>query len=134
MEPLDVTAFRTRIAGRPYKELVEHHLRKEKQKDMQLGLQGTIALLPEWFLPAMEAIINEWNETARHADFWNADCAHVYDLITVSANLAATVLGHTLDDEALFNAFQVITLNLASAASESRELCKFAGIRKGYLG
>ena len=134
MEPINLVQFRTQIAGSPYKSFVEHHLRRQSSKELEVALRGTIEMLPSWVLPFMESFIDEWNETARYADFWKADCDIVFSLICQHAQNVADAGGYVLDDETAFNIFQMVTLNLASTASRSRELRRLAGIRKGIFG
>ena len=134
MKPIDLKAFKEDISGKGYNKLVEYHVNKQSLKDIDKAQRGTILMLPSWFVPELESFIDEWNETGIYSDFWKNDCVVVFDHIAQHATNIADALGKHLDDETLFNIFQVITLNFAYMAHQHKQLRKFAGIKKGLFG
>jgi hypothetical protein len=86
-----------------------------------------------WFIPSMESLIDEWNETGGYSEFWRTPCAIVFNHMAEHAKNLTVITGGVLDDDDLFNIFQVLTLNFAVMASENKHLRKFAGIRKGLF-
>jgi hypothetical protein len=134
MGEIDLKEFLAGISGKPYNSFIEHHLRRQSDAERKEGLQWTIQQLPPWFIPSMEHLIDEWNETGRYSEFWKTDCAIVFNHIAEHAKNLTVITGGVLDDDDLFNIFQVVTLNFAIMASESKEVRKFAGIRKGFFG
>jgi hypothetical protein len=134
MESLSREQLRSDLAGMPYSKLVERHLKQHSNAHRAIAEREAISRLPAWFLPQMEKLVDEWNETGRYSEFWKADSATVFDHIMLSAQNAAVLAGAELDDEALVRVFQIITSNFAAMASQHRQLRKFAGIRKGLFG
>jgi hypothetical protein len=98
-----------------------------------MAIEGTKKLLPPVIMDSLEEFSDRCNSRAYDADFWREDCAQVFDLITSEACDIMQKAGITLDDETLFNLFQLVTLNFALAASLQPELRKFAGIKKGWF-
>lgn len=134
MQSICLAEVRAGLVGSPYSKLIEYHLKKQTDSTREFALQGTIQLLPDWFRPWMEGLIDEWSETGRYSGFWQTDCAVVFDHILQSARNVVAFTDNNINDDDLFNIFQVITLNFASMASQHRELRKFARIRKGFFG
>jgi hypothetical protein len=134
MQGIDLAQLRQGFAGTQYRELVQHHIRRQSLHDLETGVAGTLQLLPKSVLSGMEIGIDEWNETARHEGFWKTDTVEVFDLMLDTARRLFLLHNASATDEDLFNVFQVFVLTHAIAASENRDLRKFAGIRKGLFG
>ena len=130
---VDLNQFKEQIRGQPYNSLVQHHLRRQSVHELVLGIKGTTARLPQGVIGRVETLIDMWNSRAHDADFWRRDCAEVFEEIIWEGEMILESSGFKKDDETLFNIFQVITLNFASAAATQPTLRKFAGIKKGWL-
>lgn len=133
MQPIDMNQFRTGVKGKPYKALIQHHLKKQNDNDRNLGILGTIEMIPLEIHQALEDYIDRWNLRGYDKHFWITDCADVFDEMIQDARAVLQYSGMPEEDEILFNFFQVVTLNFASMASEQPKLRKFAGIKKGLF-
>ena len=134
MQRIDLAQLRQGFVGTKYCKLIQHHIRRQSLRDLEKGVAGTLQLLPKSVLPGMEIAIDEWNETARYEGFWETDTAEVFDLMLETARRLFLVHNASATNEDLFNVFQVFVLTHAISASESRDIRKFAGIRKGLFG
>jgi hypothetical protein len=131
--------------GRPYRELIQYHIRRTPARRLQEAAMGEAALCPvELPDQGMEFIDAINAELGYDKHFWDtATCHEALDRV-VSVAMQATPLGmtvRTLDDallpanhESVFCLFQIATLSFAYSASLQRKQRKFMGIRKGILG
>ena len=133
MQPTNLDQFRAGIRGRPYKALVQHHLKKQNQGNRIDGLYATIDLILPELHPALENYIDRWNERAYDRSFWQRDCANVFDDMIEEARALLRSDGRQEDDETLFNFFQAMTLTFAANAAEQPAMRRFAGIKKGWF-
>jgi hypothetical protein len=133
-EPFDFQSFRAGLKGKPFNRFIEHHIRRSSEKQLDMAVQGTLAMLPPIIYPAMSAAIDEWNETSRYSAFWASDSQETFDLMCQTVGTCFSLAGRPPSDEDLFNGFQVISLNIASMAAGQRAIRRFAGIRKGLFG
>ncbi len=57
--------------SRPYRELIQHHIRKQSFQQLTQGLLGTVALLPENWQPVVADYIDRVIETLGYDQgFW----------------------------------------------------------------
>lgn len=134
VETIDLEAFRSGLAGTQYRELVQHHVRRQSLQQLEMGVIGTVEMLPPALRPALETAVDEWNETARYEMLWESSTVEVFDRMLETARILLFGVGIEPTDHHLFNICQVFILTHAVGASESRELRKFAGIKKGIFG
>lgn len=88
-------------------------------------------MLPEEAKPLAETFIDRWNVRAYEKDFWQMDTAIVFDEIIDDARSILSESGIPLDDETLFNMFNIIVLSYAYSAYGQPKKRKFIGIRSG---
>ena len=118
------------LRGKQYRRLVEAHLRK-----LGKNLPGSIAAAVVLFTPeerrAAEAIIDNFNAKGYDQAFWSSDAGDVLE--SISHKLDDALSPATADEAALFNLFQLVTMNFAWMAHEQKELRKFIGIKIGWF-
>lgn len=138
MKPINIDEVKSGFRGKPYNTLIQYHIKRQNTKQLAIGIEGTKGMLPKEVLsPDMlnrfDEFFDRWNSKAYEQSFWEEDCADVFTEIINDASklLIQTKIKH--DDEALFNIFQIVTLNFALAASEQPKFRKFAGIKKGLF-
>lgn len=131
--------------SKPYRALVEHHVRRQSEHQLRTASLGEIDQLPEDLRPRVMTFIDVVNERVGYdREFWaTANCREAYDRFV---ELAAEVFrGHTFvgvpgdplwleDEELAFQLFQIPTLSFAYSASSQRAQRRFMGIRKSILG
>ena len=134
-----------RNAGpKPYRELIQHHLRDQSTQQMQAGMAGTIELLPEAAREHVTEYIDAVNGRIGYDhNFWmHADVKTAFGFIIQEAIKTLNV-GQWLsaekdayqseNHELAFNLFQIPTLNFAYSAWMDKRQRKFMGIRKGFF-
>ncbi|MBC7341789.1 MAG: hypothetical protein H5U02_04985 [Clostridia bacterium] len=144
MDKINLYEFLDGVRGRPYKALVEHHIKKQKTKELLHGCLGTIGLLPPKLQPFMEEFIDHMNTYAYNKAFWDLSCDAAFQLIEEEArnklpidDLIAVDQHNRLSEssqELLFNIFQIVTLSYAYSASDQPQMRRFIGIKKGFFG
>lgn len=130
---IDIDEFKKGLVGKPYKSLIQYHIKKQNSQKIDNAIKGTISLLPNGMHNVAEIIIDFWNSRAQEKTFWERDCADVFDEVTWETAAIAEKRGLETNAEALFNVFQIVTLNFAFMASTQPNLRKFAGIKKGWF-
>lgn len=132
-------------ASRPYRKLVEHHLKRSSASELMEASLGETALLPEDLQGLVMDYIDETNTRfAYHADFWaHTTCQEAFEKIL---DVAISVFPlkdriKSVEDamkpenhDLAFGLFQMPTINFAYSASMQRDQRKFMGIRKGLFG
>jgi len=130
-KPIDLPELRAQFAGTRFCELVQHHLRRQTQRERIQGVQGTIALLPATERGLAEEFIDRWNVRTNDRDFWQRDTADVFDEVVADARSVLRPFGLETDDEAAFNLFNIIVLNYAYGAYDQPRMREFMGIGGG---
>ena len=130
---------------RPYRQLVEHHLRRKSVPDLQQAVIGETDLLPQQVRPFVMGYIDVTNrQLAYDQEFWSrVTCREAFEAIieiaiesmpigdkVASVNEALEPSNHEL----AFGLFQICTLSFAYSASTQRKQRQFMGIRKGIFG
>lgn len=118
--------------NRPYRELVEHHIRKQSTNQLRIASVGELSGLPESLQPKGMSFIDVVNEQLSYdRQFWQtATCREAFERIVAIAfdhfddddRLAATSDDpFWLDEEQLgFALLQISTLSFAYSASTQR--------------
>jgi len=130
---------------RPYKELVEYHVKKTPIERIMLAISGTASLLPDECNKLLIEFIDAANEKLGYDQhFWKFSdiktaFGKIIQLAISSLPLQAAISCEAdaylyNNHELAFNLFQVITLNFAYSAIQSRDMRKFIGIKKGFFG
>jgi hypothetical protein len=139
-----LTEFLALAGEKPYRKLVEHHIRRQSSEQIQASLLDEVHLLPVPLQRYVEPFIDVVNARVGHdQSFWaGGSCRAAADTI---ADAAAQVIPQeellgafnaTLRDgktDLSLGIFQIATLNFALSASLQREQRKFMCIRKGLF-
>ena len=137
--------FLSGAGNRPYRELVEHHIKRTSTKRLQEAVLSETALLPEEFQPLVLDYIDETNARFGYdREFWAlTSCGDAFKAI-IGAAISIFPLDVILESvesalepenhELAFQLFQIPTLSFAYSASTQRKQRKFMGIRKGIFG
>jgi len=140
---IDLIDFLKGIKAKPYKNLIEYHIRRHDTSALLQGCVATISLLPIEYQASMEDFIDHMNVYSSNKAFWNYSCYDVFNIIVLDAYSYYRIgkkSVYSLDDdipqedhEFLFNLFQTITLSFAYSASLNTEFRKFIDIKKGFF-
>lgn len=145
MRKSQIIEFLEGAGDKPYRKLIEYHIKKSStQKLMQAGL-GESNLLPEELKPMAINYIDSVNaQLGYNGIFWaEATCQQAFErLIGIAFSVFKTELHMDSIEDALkpenqelsFCLFQIPTLSFAYSASTQRKQRKFMGIRKGIFG
>ncbi len=128
LEKMDLRILRERFRGKRYAELVEYHLKQQNQDDRIRAIESTTAMLRPSVRRLVMRFIDQQNARALDRDFWQKDCASVLDEVTADAKRLVETTGEHVDDETLFNLFNIITMNYAYSAWSQPKMREFMGI------
>jgi len=130
---------------KPYRQLVEYHIKRTPTKQLQQAVLDEISIAPEKIKPMMMGYIDVVNEQLGYnSEFWaQATCRQAFDeiikiamaifqndIVIASLEDALAERNHDLS----FQLFQIPTVSFAYSASTQKKQRKFMGIRKGLLG
>lgn len=129
---------------RPYRELIQWHIRKQSTSKLQQACLGETANLPEDLRPLVMDYIDATNARFGYDQrFWiEATCRSAFEeIIKIAIELLQikeriTSLEDALrpeNQELAFSVFQISTLSFAYSASTQKAQRKFMGISKGFL-
>lgn len=127
---VNLEQFRQRCKGKPFSQLIEHHINRSSEKELLNACIGTIAMLPEAIQPLAENFIDRWNQYAYSQELWSQDTASVFDdlLDDYLAYSTFNSPNYTINDEDSFNMFQIVVLSYAYSASSQPKMREFIGI------
>lgn len=125
---INLSELREGFKGRPFSQLVDHHLNRQSQSQRVQAVKGTEGMLPEQARGLVEGFIDRWNLRVYDQVFWDTDTASVFDEITKDAKNVLSETGIQADDEMLFNMFNIIVLSYAYSAYDQPKMRKFMGI------
>ncbi len=127
-QAVNLSELRAGFRGKPFCQLIRHHLRQQGQDQRIQGIHATVATLPEGARGLVEGFIDRWNVRVYEKDFWQSDTASVFDEITKDARDVLCDTGLAIDDEMLFNMFNIIVLSYAYSAYDQPKMREFMGI------
>lgn len=130
MEPIDLGKIRTGYKGKPFYQLIEHHLNMQSQDKRIQGLHGIMSMLPKEIQNPMVDFIDRWNAKAFDKNFWRMDTSNVLDDIINDANNFFPYASFRFDDETLFNIFNIVVLNYAYSAYDQPKMKECMGIKE----
>jgi len=140
-----LSEFMEGAADNPYRELIQHHIKKQSTSKLQQAVLGEVSLLPETLQPMVMDYIDKTNSQLSYAQyFWmHASCRDAFEEILEIAinflpiqNQISTIESafKSENQELAFQLFQIPTLSFAYSASTMKKQRKFMGIRKGIFG
>ncbi|MGH7828483.1 MAG: hypothetical protein ACREQ7_25290 [Candidatus Binatia bacterium] len=136
--------FLADAASRPYRDLVQHHVRHQSKAQLLAASVAEVDLLPPELKPLAERFIDLVNERIlRDQVFWQTvPCQGAVDAIISLANehfgISLPVPADPkamsgVEQELAFGIFQIATLTFAYNAVDQKALREFMGIRKGIF-
>lgn len=140
-----VSEFLEGSGNKPYRELIQHHLRKQSAEEIQKAVLGESSLLPEELQTIIMDYIDMTNELfSYNKSFWStANCRQAFeqiiqvaiDFLPIKERIPTLQSAFKRENQELaFQLFQIPTLSFAYSASTQRTQRKFIGIRKGIFG
>lgn len=137
MSQTPLADFLASAGHKPYRELIEHHMRRQSTQQLMDGAMGETSMVPTEWQPHVLEYIDAVNSLIGYdSDFWRtATCRGAYEIVMNAAQQTFPGLdAKTQSETVLFGMFQIVTLNFAYSASTQRSQRKFMGIRKGLFG
>ena len=139
-----LSEFMEGAGHRPYRELIQHHIKKQSASKLQQAVLGEASLLPEELQSMVMDYIDKTNSRLSYdQNFWaNASCRQAFEqIMEIAINflpiqnfISFESAFEPENQEIAFQLFQIPTLSFAYSASTQRTLRKFMGIRKGIFG
>jgi hypothetical protein len=126
---VNLAELRAGYEGKPFSQLIEHHLNRQSQDQRIQGINGTIAMLPEEARGLVEGFIDRWNLRAYDRAFWKTDTASVFDDITEDAKNVLSDIRSAVDDDTLFNMFNIVALSYAYSAYDQPKMREFMKVK-----
>ena len=114
--PVSVDDLVQGLRGKRFGELVLHHVKRKSLSHVIDALMQTIFLLPKQLQGSSEEWIDINNQYGRDEAFWQSDCGEVCLSIIERAKHFSTKFGVRVDNNTLFNLFQIIVLTFAYTA------------------
>lgn len=114
--PVSPNEMAQRLQGKPFGELILHHVKSQSLREIKEGLFSTIGFLPNALRLPSEHWIDLNNEYGLREEFWRSDCGDVLLSIVDRGKAFSASHGVNADDDALLNLFQIVVLSFAYAA------------------
>lgn len=137
--------FLNGASEKPYRQLVQYHIKKTPSQELQKAVLGETGMLPGNLQADIINYIDATNlQFGYDRSFWErATCREAFEEI-IKVAIATLPISDRISsfEEALearnhtlaFQLFQIPTLSFAYSASTQRKQRKFMGIRKGLFG
>jgi hypothetical protein len=126
--PVNLKELRQGFAGTKFRDLIVHHIAKQKQVDRERGIQATLSVFPDSARPAVERFHRHWMDRIHESDLWRADTAIVFDELIAEAQKVLSEADGEFGDQDAFDLFNLVVLTFACAACEDPGVRKTAGI------
>jgi hypothetical protein len=145
MTEIQLSQFLAEAGDRPYRELIQFHIKRQSTAELQNSGVGEVALLPPDLQPQAIGYIDAVNHRFGYdKEFWErATCWIAFEAIVDTAMESLRLGGRiTSVEDALqpeshelsFTLFQIATLAFAYSASTQPAQQEFMGIRKEISG
>ena len=137
--------FLNGAGDKPYRQLIEHYIKKMPTQVLQKEVLEIISSQPIGVRPMYEQYIDVVNnEFGYDRNFWeNATCRQAFKII-IDIAIQILPVGDSIssiedalkpqNDKLVFDLFLMPSLSVAYSASTQRKQRKLMGIRKGLLG
>lgn len=129
---VDFDVLREQFTGGKYKNLVKEHISKTGLR-LKDAISSCIEALNHDERDVAEYMIDIFNQMGAEKRFWQRDCGKIFEQIWCLFFVTMSERGKQGENKIAFNIFQLITMNFAIHASQSRELRKIMGIRKNLF-
>ena len=100
---------------------------------MQIAVASCVEALDSEEREVAEHMIDILNQMGSEKNFWRRNCSEVFQQIWCMFLVTMSNRGRSGENKIAFNIFQLITMNFADHASQSAEVRKFMGIRRGMF-
>ena len=141
----ELQEFLNGAGEKPYRELIQYHIKRTGTRELQKAVLGEAALLPRDLQEFVITYIDATNSRFGYDhSFWGAaTCREAFEAIVEVAIATLPItdrfvsVGEALEEKnhvLAFQLFQISTLSFAYSASTQRRQRKFMGIRKGFFG
>ena len=145
MSQSQLEEFLSSAGAKPYRELVQYHIKRTATRNLQQAVLGETELLPQhlqaWIVDYIDATNSRFGYDS---EFWaQVTCRRAFDAMIEVAIEVLPLDGLIVSiEDALkpknhglaFQLFQIPTLSFAYSASTQRKQRRFMGIRKGLFG
>lgn len=131
---VDLAEIRPRYATGTFAQLIERMIHEMNDKQLSENLIRIMGLIPPDVVEIAAGLTEAWNIQAYNLLLWQTNAAMIFDGIIADMKERLAEAGIEPNDEICWDAFRVIALNFAIAASKQRGMRKFMGIRKGIFG
>lgn len=139
-----LSQFLDGAGDRPYRELVQTHIRKQSTSKLQQAVLWEISNLPKNISSKAEGFIDVINERfAYDKDFWkDVTCLDAFmsfmltalEYLPINDRINSIEASFEPDNQEIaFQIFQIATLSFAYSASMEKKQRPFMGIRKGIF-
>jgi len=128
-QTVNLSKLKAGFEGRPFSQLIDHILNRQSQDQRIQSINETIAMPPEEARGLVEGFIDRWNLRAYDRAFWRTNTASVFDEITEGAKNILSDTGLAIDDDMLFNMFNIVVLSYAYSAYDQPKMREFMGIK-----
>jgi hypothetical protein len=129
---------------KPYRALVQYHMKRQSMKQLTEAMFGEVENLPEAFTPYVEKYIDVINENLVYdKKFWEEATVHDAFKEIIKISIVSFPIDNAISspgDEMLpqnhelaMGLFQIPTMNFAYSASNDKQMRKFLGIKKGLF-
>ena len=139
-----LSEFLDGAGDRPFRELVQAHIRRQPTAKLHQAVLWEVSNLPENIRPKIESYIDAINERFGYdQEFWaEVTCLEAftsfmltaYEFLPIGDRIKSIESSFEDDNQAIaFGIFQISALRFAYSASTQKKQRKFMGIRKGLF-
>lgn len=129
---------------RPFRELIQAHIRRQSTAKLHQAVSWEVSNLPEIAQPKIESYIDAINERFGYdKEFWaKVTCLEAFtsfmltafEFLPIGSQIKSIESAFEPDNQELaFGIFQISALSFAYSASTQKKQRKFMGIRKGMF-
>lgn len=139
-----LSKFLNGAGDRPFRELVQAHIRKQSTAKLHQAVLWEISNLPENISAKIESYIDAINERFGYDnEFWKeVTCLEAFasfmltafEFLPISDRIKSIESSFEAENQEIaFQIFQIVALSFAYSASTQKKQRKFMGIRKGLF-
>lgn len=120
------------LRGKEFRRLIERHIQATSTRHLRLATEATALCFSPQQTTVLDFLLERWEAHANTGPFWREDASDVFVSVIDDVRRAFDGLGLPLTERLALWYFQAFTMRLALAASESREVRRFAGIKASW--
>lgn len=119
--------------GQPCLSLVEHQIKSLDEATLLQAIRGTYEHFPMEFRPQVDAYTLGYAEKWFEPHILTADLGDIFSDTIQDIKRMAAEAGVPLNDEQVFDIFNLIVMRLSFFAHSDPDLRKMVGIKKGWF-